>query len=228
MSQISKLSILSALLVSGLIIIAAGCGSTSNPDTVFDAETGHPDNWLPELHKAEALANIDTCAECHGDTFDGGISGVACTSCHIGDALRVHPADWDTDGDGTINVINTHNNYVLQNGDTACSNAYCHGADFGGVAGSGTACTECHLGDERNIHPPGYFPHSDGTPGGTASFAPGSVFLTTPPSTCSNANCHGTDFQGVAGSGVDCFGCHHNSGFPNGCLTCHNDNDWST
>jgi len=118
----------------------AGCGSsTPNSNSPYDADSGHPSNWLPAGHMVAAQEDQNACAECHGSDFTGGISGVSCSNCHLGGAIAVHPTSW---GNGTQIALN-HAPYVTANGATACSNINCHGADLNG--GAGPACSTCHL-----------------------------------------------------------------------------------
>lgn len=83
MSQINKIVIAGFLIiVSGLL---GGCGSsTPNPKAPFDADSQkHVNNWLPAGHAVVAQEDLNSCAECHGSDLAGGISGVACSNCHL-------------------------------------------------------------------------------------------------------------------------------------------------
>jgi predicted CxxxxCH...CXXCH cytochrome family protein len=74
-----------AFLLSVILIVAAGCGTTNDQNNIFNPATGqHPDGWfpLPELHVSAARQNVDACKECHGELLDGGISKLSCTTCH--------------------------------------------------------------------------------------------------------------------------------------------------
>jgi hypothetical protein len=198
----------------------------------------HPADWYDGSGKlvvaGKHSAYVETngtanCATqyCHGSSLTGS-AGPSCTSCHLGGAAtRTHPADW-YDGSGKLIVIDKHNVYVGTNGNTSCANANCHGAAFQGVTGSGPACTSCHLESESQKHVTGDLhksaKHKDG-------FADGGIYKTYPPSKCSNLSCHGANFEGVTGSGSNCFDCHdglHVSGpksgkKTNGCLGCHSE-----
>jgi len=130
-------------LLSAMALIS-GCGST-NDQAPFNADTQqHPASWLPAGHMTAAQPDAASCQECHGDDLGGGISKVSCTTCHLGGALSVHPATWEGDA-----ILTSHGPYVVANSSHACENAYCHGADLNGVAGSGPSCSSgtavgCH------------------------------------------------------------------------------------
>jgi hypothetical protein len=204
MSQITKTSLALALamLVFLGVLSIAGCGD-KNDQSHFDPDSGnHPADWLPAAHMAAAQAHLDTCTPCHGTDFNGGISKVACTQCHLGDQTHVHPLDWDLHGDLAYAL---HGPYVDLHGAAACSNAFCHGTNLQGVAGSGPSCSSCHLGgplsphplewaNEINIH--GGYVLANGTSG-------------PPNQGCRNVTCHGADLQGVFLSGPACNQCHH-------------------
>ncbi|HJV67231.1 MAG TPA: hypothetical protein VJ550_15970 [Geomonas sp.] len=108
----------------------------------------HPFDW-DDLVYARHAAYVQqhstlncSSASCHGVTLTGGL-GPSCTSCHIGDALHVHPADWNTTADLTSGSP-LHSQYVLANGTATCRNAVCHGAQLQGVPLSGPPCSLCH------------------------------------------------------------------------------------
>lgn len=147
MSQITHPRYIKFLLV-GILLLAAGC-SGSNQSS-FDPDRGkHAAAWLPAQHASAVssgtssvgtpLYATDACTECHGADLSGGISGVSCTSCHLGGPTAVHPAAWDP--------IYLNHGPSVSAGVTPvdnCSNQYCHGTALEGVAGSGPSCTTCH------------------------------------------------------------------------------------
>jgi predicted CxxxxCH...CXXCH cytochrome family protein len=145
MSSVNKNVILGLLFVAGLLILG-GCRSENNGNAVFD-ENQHPSDWLPAGHMAAAEATESVCSECHGNDFSGGISGVSCTQCHIGGVNSVHPVSWGTGSQ----IVPNHGAYVVSNGTTSCSNAYCHGSDLSGVTNSGPACANCHIGGVSSL-----------------------------------------------------------------------------
>ncbi len=80
---------------------------------------------------------------------------------------------------------------------SAC--AECHGSDFsGGIAK--VACTQCHLGDQQNVHPLDW---------GYLAYAMHPAYVQQNGiGSCNNVHCHGTALQGVASSGPSCTSCH--------------------
>jgi hypothetical protein len=179
-----------------------GCGD-KNAKSNFDPDSGrHPADWLPVAHSVAALAHIDTCTPCHGADFNGGISQVPCSRCHLGGPFNVHPLEWDAHGDLTYAL---HGGFVQQNGATACSNVFCHGANLQGVAASGPSCTSCHIGGPFSVHPVewanqitlhGGYVLQNGTSG-------------PPNQGCRNVTCHGPTLEGVFLSGPACNDCHN-------------------
>jgi predicted CxxxxCH...CXXCH cytochrome family protein len=129
------------LLSVGLLTIAAlfiGC-SNQNAQSPFNPSTAsHAANWLPVAHMEAATSDLNSCGTCHGDDYTGGVSGVSCSSCHLGGVTNIHPAGWLGD------ACSNHGKYALENGTAGCANIYCHGANLGGVTQSGPSCTKCH------------------------------------------------------------------------------------
>jgi hypothetical protein len=80
---------------------------------------------------------------------------------------------------------------------TSCQE--CHGADLSGGI-SGISCTGCHMGGPTSMHPVDW---------GTSILTKhGKYVVDNGSSSCSNANCHGANLQGVANSGPSCSSCH--------------------
>jgi hypothetical protein len=164
----------------------------------------HPSSWgtgsqIDLYHGPYAQTNGTTaCANtyCHGTTLIGVAgSGPSCTSCHLGGPTSVHDATFSQ------NTGTTHAPYTVANGTSACANASCHGTTLSGVTGSGPSCTSCHLGTPTSVHP---------TDWGAAILTKHGLYVVDHGSTgaCANANCHGINLQGVAGSGPSCRSCH--------------------
>jgi hypothetical protein len=77
--------------------------------------------------------------------------------------------------------------------------AECHGADYAGGT-SKVACTECHMGDQQNVHPLSW---------GYQAYSAHATYVGTNGTTaCSNVYCHGTKLTGVTSSGASCSSCH--------------------
>jgi hypothetical protein len=134
MSPMKKLIIIGALIVSALMI--SGCGSSTPNEK--GSNNHQAAGWLPAGHMNAAKANQNSCTECHGSDFSGGISGVSCSQCHLGGVDSVHPVEWGT------NIISLHQDYATVHGTSSCANAFCHGTDLLGVANSGPSCDTCH------------------------------------------------------------------------------------
>jgi len=82
MSSLNKSLIAVLLLIAGLLVLG-GCGSSEKNESPFDTDDQqHPAGWLITGHPAAAKADPSVCEECHGEDFGGGISKVACASCH--------------------------------------------------------------------------------------------------------------------------------------------------
>src|SRR5512143_1842311 len=184
-------------LFAGFLVLTAffiGC-SDPNAQSPIDPESGsHAANWLPAAHMAAATSNPDSCSTCHGTDFKGGISGVSCTSCHLGSPTSVHPADW-------VPVYSMHGPYVKTNSTSACANQYCHGLSLTGVPDSGPSCASCHLGGLTSGHPADWIPIYS-THGPYVNTSP------TGTSACANQACHGPSLTGVPDSGPSCTSCH--------------------
>ncbi len=122
----------------------AGSGPSCTLCHMGSPTSVHPVDWTPvyAAHGPYVTANgTNACANeyCHGPQLSGVAgSGPSCTSCHMGGTTSIHPAAWLGD------ACSNHGNYAITNGTVGCSNAACHGADLGGVAGSGPSCTKCH------------------------------------------------------------------------------------
>lgn len=192
MSQMMKTSLAGSALALLCLLSVAGCGD-QNSGNNFDSSTGkHPAGWVSAGHQTAAQADLAGCSECHGADFQGGVSGVACTSCHLGDQTSVHPVSW-----GAFTYAE-HGAYVQQNGYGSCANASCHGSELTGVAGSGPSCTSCHMGGALSAHPTSWTQAGDH----------GAYVQTFGAAACVNAVCHGTTGQGVPQSGPACITCH--------------------
>lgn len=142
MPSVTKKASFIAMLFIVILVISA-CGDPDSTAT-FDPETAvHPADWLPAGHAGPARENANSCGNCHGtDLVSGGISGVSCTSCHIGGAMQVHPAVFN----GFPWLQGGHGRYTASNGTSSCANVWCHGSSLQGVAQSGPSCRtqECH------------------------------------------------------------------------------------
>jgi len=83
--------------------------------------------------------------------------------------------------------------------DDAASCRECHGGDLGGGI-SNIGCEDCHLGGPAAIQPQGWGTNVSGSHGGYAA--------SRGTDACSNTFCHGSNLDGVGGSGPSCSKCH--------------------
>jgi hypothetical protein len=98
-----------------------------------------------------------------------------------------HPAGWLPEGHKAAAQLN-----IL-----SCTD--CHGDDFtGGI--SKVACTKCHLGNQQEIHPLQW--------GQFAYALHGSFAKLNGTTSCANVLCHGSNLDGVGGTGPSCTSCH--------------------
>lgn len=142
------LRILKTLVVTVVLSMVAACGCQESERPSVE-NFSHPEDWVISGHVSVAQANLSSCLACHGEYFKGGIAGVKCTDCHMGNATEIHPLAWGT------NVVVQHGPYVFEQGTDACSTQYCHGMDLQGVSGSGPSCSACHdwpFGHSTDMH----------------------------------------------------------------------------
>jgi predicted CxxxxCH...CXXCH cytochrome family protein len=190
------------VVLFAVLAALAGCSSSNgSKESTFSPDTGHPAGWsAPSSHGATAKAQAQgffSCQACHGNDFSGGISSVACSSCHGVNAPHA-PAPWRG---GAF----THTN-------TNPSNA--------------PICAQCHLnGANSSVQPsppaqqgtpPGCFNNTlcHATPGHPAGWSDpaqhGVAAKAAPSSTGGFAHCescHGTDFTGGTAQ-TACSSCH--------------------
>lgn len=171
-----------------------GCGDENNRSS-YDPHLGaHPEDWLPARHAVAAFADPEDCTPCHGDDFSGGISKVACTQCHLGNAFDVHPVEWGAHDyaqhddwirravtqagaslDTRIGLLGTTLQPQATQATATCATVYCHGVDYRGVANSGPSCFDdqpgtvgasCHIGTPFSVHPLDWLPPTMSTRAG--------------------------------------------------------------
>ena len=100
---------------------------------------------------------------------------------------QTHPAGWLPNGHATDAKANIE----------TCTG--CHGTDLTGGT-TNVSCTQCHLGDTTSVHP---------TLWGNFAYAFHARYVQqNGTSTCANVTCHGTNLEGVQGSGPSCTQCH--------------------
>lgn len=157
------------------------------------------DQWIqPDQHGLFALLNgKEGCKHCHGDDFQGGISGKTCynAGCHM---TFPHTEDWIK--------AEQHGVAAYGEGKDSCDSANCHAPDFSGRPPLVPGCTS------QNCHP--NYPHEldpNWLAGANSTHAP--TFITQVKSGEDNAcaECHGPNYDRMI-NGVSCTaaGCHAN------------------
>lgn len=145
-------------------------GGTQSPScttchaTIDVHKSGINDQNSSNFHGKYPLTNGFTpCKTCHGDNFQGGTNGVACTTCH--GSITVHKT-----GITDKNSSNFHGKFLKADNWNISKCSSCHGSNFAGGTQSPTcktsgchtsaqgpaACNTCH-GDFNNpsqISPP--------------------------------------------------------------------------
>ena len=161
--------------------------------TCHNGPSGHPaSGWLSKSSSnfhglAASGRGLPACAACHGQDFEGGISGQSCKICHADQSG--HPSTgWLNSKDS-----NFHGLRVSQTGTQYC--AGCHGADYKG-GDAGVSCYTCHNGPSG--HPLGWFDSKSAEFHGTKVENEGTTGCTL---------CHGADLSGGI-SGIACSLCH--------------------
>jgi predicted CxxxxCH...CXXCH cytochrome family protein len=201
MSPINKTTIAVLLLAAGLLIFA-GCGtSEKNENLPFD-EDQHPANWLITGHPAAAEADPSVCMECHGEDFSGGISRVACASCHTNGSPLTVPDCASCHGKPPTGTV-------------APNRAGAHNTTTGHFAAQVTlpdGCNTCHNGAGTGTEK-----HFNGVVDvqllSTVYSANSGTAVYNGDNTCSNVSCHGgqTTPDWLTGSidvATQCTSCH--------------------
>jgi predicted CxxxxCH...CXXCH cytochrome family protein len=158
-----KLPLIAIFIAAGLTL--SGCGDR-NSQVNFNADkAAHLDaNWV-KSHPAAATAAMDSCTECHGSNYAGGISQVSCSSATAQSGFRCHissPADNPT---GCVSCHGTQPAGPF--GDTAPNRQFAHAVHTALLAQMGVTgksiCDTCHANG-------GY-----GTPDHSRATAPGGI-----------------------------------------------------
>ncbi|HIJ89185.1 MAG TPA: CxxxxCH/CxxCH domain-containing protein [Desulfuromonadales bacterium] len=126
-----------------------GCSTANDQTVVLDAAGKHSDGWVVAAsggkHPAMFLSAPDTCKECHGTDYKGGVTAVSCfssdrngISCHP-QGPSGHPAGWKLP---TAHGVHAKAAAVGADGMAFC--AHCHGADYRGAGAPQKDCLRCH------------------------------------------------------------------------------------
>jgi predicted CxxxxCH...CXXCH cytochrome family protein len=196
------------LLLSALLALAmGGCGDRNNK-AVFSPEGGHSSDWV-STHKTSARANVESCAECHGENYDGGVSNVSCMSQSAVSGFTCHASSPAANLTGCVS---------------------CHGVSPNGPFGTAapnrkrahtkhtalTGCTTCHLNAGSGTLGHARANAAGGRNSATVTSSASFPFVYNANETCSNASCHGGKVT-PAWSGSNDITANDNSV----CLTCH-------
>ncbi len=185
-------------LLALAVALAGGCAERKDPHD--PAANVHSADWMKpasEDFHGQKIADVGliSCAECHGEEYDGGSSHQSCFECH--DGPSGHPEGYLVSSNASF-----HGNAVAQNGTEGCTE--CHGEDYRGEEHGGATCYDCHNGPSG--HPDtGWLTYEHQNFHGLDA-------ASRDLDAC--AACHGEDFNGGT-SGQSCKTCHPSeSGHP--------------
>ena len=217
-----------------LFLLIAAC-SSPNSKSNFNPDTGqHVSNWYPSGHKAAALVETASCAECHGSDYKGGISGVSCRRCHINktpgsfSCSECHGYPPTTDNhtshvfqnvsciDCHVDTVGTsrHNNGIV---DIAISSAYNANSGPATYAASGNTCSNvrCHGGPRTQTSGQAGQNPPQSTVSQTLSWLTGTIDVNTQCTACHifgtaeyNSYSSGRHYLHVFAQGRICTDCH--------------------
>jgi predicted CxxxxCH...CXXCH cytochrome family protein len=184
---------------SNLQLIPGG----AHANGVIDVTFGHAQGYVAQ-HTADALADIQSCTNCHGQDYNGGFAQVSCNACHQSFGFQ----NWQSNCTfchGTRDPAFTFDNLPKAappqgvRGETAPTDphvgAHQKHLGNGSVYSNGFACQTCHPLVGALVHVDGQVPVTfqseplASTGGATPSF-------TKATQTCSSVYCHGSTLQG--------------------------------
>jgi predicted CxxxxCH...CXXCH cytochrome family protein len=189
-----------------------GCHA-SGPSSAHDLPYDTPD-----LHGADAKADLAACQTCHGTpgttNFDGGTSGTSCADCHT--AAGAHPTRWQGSNDNSTDYVSSHRDAGKQS--TTCT--ICHDVVEGNPAPNADA-PSCYSST---------FTNADGSTTGCHASGPGAPH----PVPYTDPLQHGADAKDDLSSCVPCHATPADAGagdnprfnvaigdLANGCEDCH-------
>lgn len=218
MPQIKIGRYLFALLGCTAMGVLSGCGDSTST-AKLNGETGkHVSDWIAR-HPATARSSMDSCAKCHGEDLNGGISLVSCMSPTAIQGFTCHAT---SPAGNPAGCLSCHGGPPTgPYGTTAPNRKFAHGKHT-----ALTGCDSCHLGAGS-----GSTGHAKATASGvlspamvTMSSAFKAKTLTTfgfsaTTGTCSGVSCHGGQqtpswSSGVISMSTDCALCHEQGTAP--------------
>lgn len=225
-------------------LLSSGCSTGIEEGGLgfVDRQGNHPAGWL-DSHKIFAGPDGSVCGSCHGNTLQGGTSGVSCFSasvngqtCHAG-GPAFHSAAWlDKTGRGTNGwhatayqnnipvCVDCHDlgakctlcHFSIGGSKVPSGSAYSHGVPSGHSAFASPqadVCVNCHEVNNRFGHMPQPFCHNCHAPFPVPAGTHGKGWLNLD----NNAGFHGAFVPGIT---CETSECHPISGHPT-CTTCH-------
>lgn len=115
----------------------------------------HKAGWLEKgnnnyhgLYLKNTDWNLTSCRSCHGNDLGGGISDIACSSCH---SSFPHVSGWEAS-----TSANFHGNYLKSNNWDLLSCKGCHGSSYDGGVVTDESCmaSQCHVDASQNKKSP--------------------------------------------------------------------------
>ena len=177
------------LIAMAAVFALAGCGD-KNSNVVFSPESKHPAGWAAN-HRDAAVANLDSCTECHGENYDGGIARVSCMSPTAISGMTCHAT---SAADNPVGCVSCHGGLTSGPFGTTKPNTKAAHAKHVALLGSGS-CNVCHQNAGS-----GTANHARAAASG---FRPATVALSvysttgtvlgydSAKTTCTNVRCHG-------------------------------------
>jgi hypothetical protein len=152
--------------------------------------------------KAAGL-KMNSCGQCHGDDYKGGMASPACATCH--QTLAGHKT-----GIMDYNSPDFHGKYFKAANIAMSACTQCHGSGFTGGKSS-PACSQCH--STVGVH-------KDGLKDPTSANFHGKAIRANNWDMTGCKTCHGNNYAGGLSS-PSCKTCHSQSAGPEACNTCH-------
>jgi predicted CxxxxCH...CXXCH cytochrome family protein len=172
------------LLTALLAFALGGCGDR-NDKAVYSPEGGHLSDWVI-IHKTSARADVLSCAECHGENYDGGISKVSCTNATAVSGFTCHAISPVASSTGCVSC---HGG--LPSGPFGSAAPNRKAAHTTHTALPGVDCAACHLnagsGTVGHAKANAAGGRNSATVAGSAFFP----FAYNADGTCSSVSCHG-------------------------------------
>jgi len=190
-------------------VVSPSCANCHSgiPVHVGDYVNPSSPNFHGKFIADKVSGSMVSCAQCHGDSYQGGIASPACANCHAG--IPVHVGDY-------VNPTspNFHGKFIADNFSGSMNScAQCHGDSFQGGVASPT-CANCH--STIPVHVDGIVNPS--SPNFHGKYI--AANLAWDMRAC--GSCHSADYSGGIAAPT-CLTCHTSTNGPEACNTCHGD-----